>query len=335
MFASLFDGNPGWQCLLNGLRHAQTRQPYWGTVQVNGKFPSTTNPETTNGVIADVTVLEAMLNLMRDFRMLILRALRPSTYTMFLLVLVFSVIAPNLSAAQRLSDVTVMSYSRGHGTQVEYLGSNGMSYLWYPGNRVVLPAPWKYQKNQICYRYGKQTYNPVTREPGGKWECQPISTSKQSTVETAKGDVFGLSKRRAVPFVLLKARTTLSTLAGRPVGSKRFAKPNKIDRTTRRDLQRLKDSCPSLMKSLAGRSLSYDVAGGVYFWGGVRTKKLGYKPDGCVPVDYAKAFNLFRLSGDSYGYKQMVDVLKQQAREGDAGAIAALRTVNLSPPEWW
>lgn len=267
--------------------------------------------------------------------MLIVRVLRPSTYTMFLLAFVFSTIVSSLSAAQRLSNVTVMHYSRGHGTQVEYLGSNGMSYLWYPGNRAVLSAPWKYQKNQICYRYGKRTYNPVTREPGGRWECQPIATSKQSTVETAKGDVFGLSKRRAVPFVLPKARTTLSTLAGRPVGSKRFAKPNKVDRTTRRDLQRLKASCPSLMQSLAGRSLSYDVAGGVYFWGGVRTKKLGYKPDGCVPVDYAKAFNLFRLTGDSYGFKQMVDVLKQQARAGDAKATAALRTVNLSPPEWW
>lgn len=66
-FASLFDGSPGWQCLLNGPRPAQTRQLNWGAVQVNGKFPSTANPDLTNGVIADVTVLEAMPNLMRDF----------------------------------------------------------------------------------------------------------------------------------------------------------------------------------------------------------------------------------------------------------------------------
>lgn len=198
--------------------------------------------------------------------MLIVRGLRPSTCTMFLLVFVFSAIVSNLTAAERQSDVTVMSYGRSHGTQVEYLGSNGMSYLWYPGNRVVLPAPWKYQKNQICYLYGTNTYNPVTKQPGGSWECQPIATSKQTTVETAKGDVFGLAQRKTVPFVLPRARTTLSTLAGRPVGSKRFAKPNKIDRTIRRDMQRIKESCPSLTETLPGRSLSYGVAGGIYFW---------------------------------------------------------------------
>ncbi|MCR9238568.1 MAG: hypothetical protein NXI17_18020 [Alphaproteobacteria bacterium] len=276
-----------------------------------------------------------MPNLMKDFRMWIVKGLRPSTYTIFLLAFVFMAVVSNPSAAKPQSNVTVMTYGRGHGTQVEYLGSNGMSYLWYPGNRVVLAAPWKQENGQMCYLYGKRTYNPVTNEPGGKWECRAYAVREQSIVETGKGDIFGLSKRRAVPFVLPKARTTLSTLAGRQVGSKRFAKPDKIDRATRRDLQRLKASCPSLMKTLGGRSLSYDVAGGIYFWGGVRTKKLGYRADGCVAVDYAKAFNLFRLSGDSYGFKQMVDVLNQLAREGNAKASAALNTVNLSPPEWW
>lgn len=276
-----------------------------------------------------------MLNLMRDFRTLIARNLRPSNYVMCLLVVFFTSIAASLSATERPSDVTVMSYGRGHGTQVEYLGSNGMSYLWYPGNRVVLPAPWKYQKDQICYLYGSNTYNPVTKERGGKWECQPIATSKLTRVETARGDVFGLAKRRAVPFVLPRARTTLSTLAGRPVGSKRFAKPIKVDRTIRQDMQRVIDSCPSLKETLPGRGLSYGVAGGIYFWGGLRTEKYGYKPNGCVAVDYEKAFNLFRLTGDSYEFKQMVDVLKELAEDGNAKAIAALRTVDLSPVDWW
>ncbi|MBL4556436.1 MAG: hypothetical protein JKP98_02155 [Rhodobacteraceae bacterium] len=35
---------------------------------------------------------------------------------------------------------TYKSYSRAHGTQIEYLASNGRAYLWYPGNTRVVPG---------------------------------------------------------------------------------------------------------------------------------------------------------------------------------------------------
>lgn len=206
--------------------------------------------------------------------MLIVRKLRPSNCIMFLLAFTFMAAISNTSAAQVQSNVTVMTYSSSHGTQVEYLGSNGMSYLWYPGNRVVLPAPWKVENGQMCYRYGKRTYNPVTKTKGGKWECRPVAISKQSVVDSARGDIFGLSKRKSVPFILTRARTTLSKLGKGSSGSTRSKKPKKIDRTSRRDIQRLMASCPSASELMTGGNHAYIVAGGIYFWGEYARKNL-------------------------------------------------------------
>ena len=38
---------------------------------------------------------------------------------------------------------TNMTSDPGHGTQVEYLQSGGGAFLWYPGNKIVLPGHWK------------------------------------------------------------------------------------------------------------------------------------------------------------------------------------------------
>lgn len=131
----------------------------------------------------------------------------------FLFVLTLVGMAWQGAAAAELADSTLLHYDPGHGTQVEYLDSNGMSYLWYPGNRVVLAAPWKLQNNQICYKYATNTYNPVTKKRGGRWQCHPLARYQRSLVEQVRGDVFGLSKSRNVPYVLSRARTTLSKLA--------------------------------------------------------------------------------------------------------------------------
>jgi len=118
-------------------------------------------------------------------------------------------------AAQKLSNLTVMTYSPGHGTQVEYYDSSNHTFLWYPGNRVVLPGQWKTKGADICFRYGPNTYNPATGARGAVWECMPQSLSQSTVVETAKGDVFGLSQRTRVPFSLPKRRTSIDALAAR------------------------------------------------------------------------------------------------------------------------
>ena len=52
---------------------------------------------------------------------------------------------------------------------------DGKAYLWYPGNQRIVVGEWKTQADprgqsytQLCYRYGPNTYNPVTRSRG---EC--------------------------------------------------------------------------------------------------------------------------------------------------------------------
>ncbi len=149
------------------------------------------------------------------------------------IALLISVVAPGLSAdaeittplsmteaRKLLACKTHMTFSEGHGTQVSYLRSDGVEFLWYPGNAVVVRGkwnltehttdPWKFA--DICFLYGENSYNPVTRKMGGNWECRPAHAFTRSTVDRADGDVFGLAKRTAVPFNLSRERTTIDDL---------------------------------------------------------------------------------------------------------------------------
>jgi hypothetical protein len=123
-------------------------------------------------------------------------------------------------ARKLLVGKTHMTFSEGHGTQVSYLRSDGVEFLWYPGNAVVLRGKWVIAEDttdpgryaDICFQYGVNTYNPVTRTPGGNLECRPAHAYTQSTVDRSDGDVFGLAKRAAVPFDLPRERTTINEL---------------------------------------------------------------------------------------------------------------------------
>ncbi|HKD27265.1 MAG TPA: DUF6438 domain-containing protein [Xanthobacteraceae bacterium] len=115
---------------------------------------------------------------------------------------------------------THMTFSAGHGTQVSYLRSDGVEFLWYPGNAVVVRGNWDIVEHttdppgyaDICFQYGANTYNPVTGKMGGNWECRPAHAFARSTVDRSDGDVFGLAKRDAVPFELSRERTTINNL---------------------------------------------------------------------------------------------------------------------------
>jgi hypothetical protein len=123
-------------------------------------------------------------------------------------------------ARELLIGKTHMTFSGGHGTQVSYLRSDGVEFLWYPGNAVVVRGKWDIAKHateprgyaDICFLYGTNTYNPVTRRVGGNWECRPAHLYVRSIIDRADGDVFGLAKRAAVPFELSRERTTINDL---------------------------------------------------------------------------------------------------------------------------
>ena len=119
-------------------------------------------------------------------------------------------------AHRYFSSKTRVSLDQGHGTQVSFTSADGRVFLWYPGNAVVLHGRWRIVDAQggaaICFLYGSNTYNPVTQQAGGRWSCGPADRLKRITVDQANGDVFGLARRRTVPFRLSSERTTIAEL---------------------------------------------------------------------------------------------------------------------------
>lgn len=114
--------------------------------------------------------------------------------------------------------VTFVHYNRAHGTQVEYMAKNGKTYLLYPGNSVVVRGAWKLDRTDkpnvfsLCFKYPGNSYNPITKQAGGGWECQPAGFSLVDVVDSANGDVLGLAKSEGVPFVLSKRKARLTEL---------------------------------------------------------------------------------------------------------------------------
>ena len=138
-------------------------------------------------------------------------------------------------------DRTVLTHSAQHGTQVEYIAVNGDSFLWYPGNDAVLrgsfavlwenasaeiddPQEGRYRGqvklNYVCFRYGANTYNPVSGHRGGGFECGAYARQRETVKETRKGDVFGLAARSTAPFPLGREAQTIAALQKR-VGASR------------------------------------------------------------------------------------------------------------------
>ncbi len=102
---------------------------------------------------------------------------------------------------------TYLSFSKGHGFQVNYIGQNGKAWLWYPGNRVVLPEVWKLAKansqSAMCWRHPQNSYNPVTKQNGGDFACAPLALQQKANVAVIDGDTFNLQSGK-IPYVLKK-----------------------------------------------------------------------------------------------------------------------------------
>jgi hypothetical protein len=64
-------------------------------------------------------------------------------------------------------------------------------------------------------------------------------------------------------------------------------------------------------------------AGTLYFHG----KRMGKS---CITVDYIKAFDVIRRSGDTRVYQSLLMNLKQKADTGNPKAIKALKTIDPS-----
>lgn len=110
------------------------------------------------------------------------------------------------------------SSAPGHGTQIEYYASNGVAYLWYPGNSRPVRSIWRIKlddgRYKVCAKYPTSAYNPITRQRGGNWRCEDLATYASTIKEIQTTDIFRLSTGR-LPFVLPKSATTFNALLKR------------------------------------------------------------------------------------------------------------------------
>jgi hypothetical protein len=151
-------------------------------------------------------------------------------------------------AREFLSCKTRMSFMQGHGTQVSFTAPDGKVFLWYPGNKVVLSGQWEVRSRaissrstlsiyaEICFRYGANTFNPVTGAAGNTWECMPADLLAGLTTDSSDGDLFNLHQRPVPAFVLSPEKTSLKQLeerssqSGNPVPNGAGSGPDGCDK---------------------------------------------------------------------------------------------------------
>lgn len=118
-------------------------------------------------------------------------------------------------AVTSIGGATLVSYDPFHGTQIEFHDPEGFAMLWYPGNTVIVPSYWKIDSTgyepEICYLYPSSSFNPVTEEFGGDWDCRGLEGSINGN-DWYEGDPFNL-RSSALPFVLRRDGSSLEEIA--------------------------------------------------------------------------------------------------------------------------
>ncbi|GAA6181268.1 hypothetical protein NBRC116594_27060 [Shimia sp. NS0008-38b] len=100
---------------------------------------------------------------------------------------------------------TYLSFSGAHGYQVNYIAAGGKAWLWYPGNSRGVPEEYKQDvvrdTKALCWRHPSKSYNPVTKQSGGRFACQSLETARKTVVAELSGDPFQLATGK-VPYPL-------------------------------------------------------------------------------------------------------------------------------------
>lgn len=92
--------------------------------------------------------------------------------------------------------MTYATHDPFHGVQVEYFAPGGRAHLWYPGNTRTVTGEWAVRGNDLCFRYQANSYNPVTGQQGGEWDCRNRARAAQTVVSMDQGDPFALASGR-------------------------------------------------------------------------------------------------------------------------------------------
>ena len=242
-----------------------------------------------------------------------------SVRRLFASLLVLGLCSLPALAQSNLVDKTQLFFGPGHGTQVEYLARGGTSYLWYPGNRVILRGDWKTEGNRICFRYGPNTYNPVTGQRGATWECQSLSDHRRFMTESRSGDVLGLAGRTKPPFTLDSRQVTLDALITAVQTGRQPVMPPPGKAVTNAEADAL---CKAVVANADRSREDRLMAAHLYF----RGMHMGSR---CVQRDYAKGFALLDAAGDTIWRGKYIRLLRERASFGMPDAITALRRLGL------
>ena len=104
---------------------------------------------------------------------------------------------PNAFPNYPRANTTYLSFNKFHGFQVNYIAPDGRAWLWFPGNRKVVPEEWKLDSTNgikaLCFRHPSNSGNPATGRRGGAFQCQSLKLSQKSIVARLDGDAFKLT----------------------------------------------------------------------------------------------------------------------------------------------
>lgn len=229
-----------------------------------------------------------------------------------------ALLAAVAAQAQPVGGYTNMSVDPAHGTQIEYVAAGGKSYLWYPGNTVILEGRWKREGDSICFAYGENTYNPATGTQGGGWECMRFDIYWWVVEERVPADVFSLATRREAPFKLEPKRTTLERLIAR-VSPDVEVPPLELA-VTGPNGNLVSESCASILANAENSKADMARAVSTYFSGRFMGKF-------CVDVDYDRAYDLAQRAGISF--EPWARQLRERAAFGHPSAKSALERLGL------
>lgn len=137
-----------------------------------------------------------------------------------------------------LADSTIKNWDDDYGTQIEYHGSDGRTWLVFPGNMRSVQGFWEIRgsagKPSLCYRY-PNSRDAITGEPGNDWECGPVAL-RLTDDEIVDGDVLGLERRglATYPRPLPKEVDVSISEVMQAIGLGPLQKPNKTFRESAR-----------------------------------------------------------------------------------------------------
>lgn len=242
---------------------------------------------------------------------------------LFFLLLCFGTNAVQ-AAKFRLSGNTAARLTQADGNQIYYFDRSGKVYVWMSGKNTVSVGKWYFRPNETVSAIGKLCF-----KFGGDKSCEQFTIFLRWGTQRTAGDVFGLSKRKSVPFRLNRNRITFQQIAQRMGIKIKGQVHNTEDYIVRPGGQKLWGepkagaplppiTCKSQLAKYSGNDRASKIAmAGIYFHGRVMGKK-------CVEVDYDKAFRLLSEAGDATKFRNLLDILRDRAKNGNYKAKKAL-----------